>query len=108
MSIDLNAGIYDGHKGPVSLRHTLKTFDELTGNKAGFTREETESLVDRATIPPSLLSEGVQDAEYEDKKVLIRRQFRLIRLTIFNGEHEIIHGAGLHWLEYQQTFTRKQ
>ena len=53
------------------------------------------------TTPAELLGDYF-DPYYADKNVLFRRSSNNARVTIFNGGHEIIPNAALHWLEKQK------
>jgi hypothetical protein len=42
------------------------------------------------------------DPLYASKPVLLRRRSGSARLTVFDGGHDIVHEAGLTWLEAQR------
>ena len=99
--LDINAGIHDGHTGSVPISQTLRAFNVLAAEQDRLSEQEISSFVEKEKVPQSL-SGDYFDAFYGDRKVLFRRQSGLARVTIFEGGHEIIFNAALHWLEKQQ------
>jgi len=57
-------------------------------------------MVRDEAVPQELLTDK-SDPYYGDKRVLLRRQSNNARITIFDGGHEIIPNAALHWLQQQ-------
>ncbi|MBN1478860.1 right-handed parallel beta-helix repeat-containing protein [candidate division KSB1 bacterium] len=99
--IDINAGIYDGHTGSVPVSHALRAFNELAEEDDKISDTQIDFFVDNMTVPPAL-ARDIYDPYYGQKNVLFRRVSNRSRLTIFDGGHEIIPNAALHWLEKQQ------
>ena len=108
----------------VPIRHTLNVFNLVASSGDILTPEQVDTMVgsqngDYSTvgsIRPELASQGpwpdsfydnaaVDTATYKvahmDKHVLFRRQSGNVRLTIFNGNHEILYWAALDWLSRQ-------
>ena len=84
---------------PVS--HALRAFDEIAHNLDRFTEEEIDYFVREAKVPPHLQQEIV-DATYGEKQPVYRRHAERVRVTLFDGGHELIPQAALHWLEKQR------
>ena len=105
VSIDINAGIHDGHTGPVPISHSLYAFNILARTNGlkekSIDRKLIESFVKDEAVPDKLRSERVDDAVYE-KKVLFRREAGPVRITIFEGGHDIIYPAAFDWLSRQR------
>ena len=99
MPLDINAGIYDGHTGSVPISHALRAFNAVV-SKNTFSNQTVEYLVENARVPAELHWERT-DPYYGEKKVLLRRLSNTARLSIFEGGHEIIPNAALHWLNKQ-------
>ena len=97
--IDINAGIRDGHEGfgSVAISHSLNAFNLLADPADRFSAAEIEALGQRAIIPDTLRFSG-SDPLYGGTRVLLRRQSRSVRLTLFDGGHQRITAAGLSWL----------
>jgi len=98
--LDLNAGIRDGHVGSVAINHTLRAFNILADEKDRISEEDIQYFVGKTQVPPHLTRQ-VADSTYGDKTALFRRTSGNARVTIFDGEHEIIHKAALAWLAKQ-------
>jgi poly(3-hydroxybutyrate) depolymerase len=105
LNIDLNAGIHDGYNGSVPINHSLEAFNLLCQandlNQYKLTEDEIKYFVKNQSVPEHLRKETGEDLLYGEKKVLFRRTAGPIRLTIFEGNHEIITGAALDWLSRQ-------
>ena len=96
--IDINAGIHDGHVGNrVYVSHSLNAFNLLAEEADRITQEQIKCFVENQKVPPELITE-VSDPLYTEKKVLFRRQSANVRITIFEGGHEIIFLPALTWL----------
>jgi len=101
VAVDINAGIHDGHTGSVPISHTLRAFNILAAPEDRLTEEEIRFFVEQEAVPPHLRME-IEDATYGAKKPLFRRSSRRARVTIFEGGHDELFGAGLAWLERQR------
>jgi poly(3-hydroxybutyrate) depolymerase len=104
--IDLNAGIHDGHTGSIPIDHSLRAYNLLAKPEDRIAEEAVAHLVKEATVPESMKERTPADPLYGEKKVLLRRQSNNIRLTLFEGGHEIIPNAALEWLSRQSKPSR--
>ncbi len=102
VNLDINAGITDGHNGSVPISHSLKAFNILSAEKDRISAKLIGEFTRTAKVPKELYGQVVNDATYGVKKVLFRRQSGTVRVTIFQGGHEIIPEAGLQWLAKQK------
>ena len=102
VNLDINAGITDGHNGSVPISHSLKAFNILSAEKDRISAKLIGEFTRAAKVPKELYGQAVNDATYGVKKVLFRRQSGTVRVTIFQGGHEIIPEAGLQWLAKQK------
>jgi len=102
VNLDINAGITDGHNGSVPISHSLEAFNILSAKKDRISTELISEFTRTAKVPKALYGQAVNDAIYGAKKVLFRRQSGPVRVTIFQGGHEIIPEAGLQWLAKQK------
>lgn len=98
--MNLNAGIRDGHDGSVPISHSLRAFNVLAHPSDRLSESAIADLVKNAQVPEALRSKD-DDPTYDTSTVLFRRQSGAVRITLFDGGHEIIHGAALAWLERQ-------
>lgn len=100
LRLDINAGILDGHGGSVPISHTLRAFNAVAAPGDRIAEADIRHFVEHATVPPGLQG-ATDDPLYGDQRVLFRRTSGSARVTIFDGGHEIIYEAALHWLGSQ-------
>ncbi len=98
--LDINAGIFDGHKGSVPVSHSLLAFNAVAHETDQLTQSEIEEFVSKAKVPKSL-EEPIEDPSYGKKKPLFRRISGKARVTLFDGGHEIVPAAAIKWLSQQ-------
>lgn len=98
VKMDINAGIHDGYTGSVPVSQTLRAFNVLADEKDRLSKDQIQYFVEKQEVPPSL-KDVFFDRYYGEKKVLFRRESHNARVTIFEGGHEGIPNAALHWLE---------
>ena len=101
MPLDINAGITDGHTGSVPISHSLRAFNALAGEADRLSDRQIAHFVETQTVPPGL-EFAEADPTYGAKRVLFRRQSNNVRITIFDGGHELITEAAFAWLERQE------
>ena len=99
--IDINAGIHDGHTGSIPIRHSLEAFNLLASEEDRISEADIDFMVEKELVPVSLRGEVQADPLYGEKKVLFRRVSKNVRITLFEGGHEILFAAGLAWLKEQ-------
>ena len=101
--VDIGTGIHDGHRGSVPVGHTLRAFNALAAPEDRFTAEEINSMEQNEAVPEHLRYTGVEDPAYGPYKVLLRRTSNLVRVTIFEGGHDLLPGPGFGFLERQSS-----
>jgi pimeloyl-ACP methyl ester carboxylesterase len=101
VSIDINAGIRDGHSGSVPISHSLRAFNVLAAPSDRIANDDIRFMTDKAEVPLHLVFRD-KDPAYGKKSPLLRSRSGRSRMTIFNGGHEIIATAGLQWLSDQR------
>ena len=77
-------------------------FNLLVVEKDRLSAKQISAFVRTAKVPQSITDTVPVDKTYGAKRVLFRRQSGTARVTIFQGGHEIIPAAALHWLAKQQ------
>ena len=102
VNLDINAGITDGHNGSVPISHSLEAFNILAAKKDRISTELMEGFTQTAKVPKVLLDQAPTDSSYGEKTVRFRRVSGNVRVTIFQGGHEIIPSAALQWLSKQK------
>jgi pimeloyl-ACP methyl ester carboxylesterase len=105
LNIDLNAGIHDGYSGSVPINHSLEAFNLLCQandlNQYKLTEDEIKYFVKNQSVPEHLRKERAEDLSYGINRILFRRIAGPVRLTIFDGGHEIITRAAGEWFSRQ-------
>jgi pimeloyl-ACP methyl ester carboxylesterase len=110
LRIDLNAGIRDGHDGAsVPIRHTLRAFNVLAIAN-GFkdkvlSDDEVSFMTEHAKVPAHLAKERV-DEPGRQGAVLFRRSTGQVRVTVFDGGHDIDVPTAFRWFVSLQGGTR--
>lgn len=99
--LDINAGIHDGHTGSVPISHSLKAFNVLAAEKDRLSEDDIQSFVQQAKVPRHL-KPPLADPTYGKNVPLFRRSSRNVRVTIFDGGHQILQRPALQWLANQK------
>lgn len=102
MPLDINAGIHDGHRGSVPVSHALLAFNAVAATGARLALADILSIVEREEVPAHLQPEAVDDPAYGERRVLFRRASGQVRVTLFEGGHEVVESAALEWLVRQR------
>lgn len=101
LPLDIAAGIHDGHTGSVPISHSFQPFNRLAQPQDRVRDEQIRIFVEQERVPDELVA-AVDDPDYGERQVLFRRQSNRVRITIFEGGHEIIYEPALHWLSKQR------
>ncbi len=99
--LDLAAGIHDGHRGSVPIRHTLDAFNVIA--RALGQTPVSEDEIRQLSRPDGRLDQPQASDRVEDavlgRKIHLRRYAGPSRVTIFEGGHEGIAAAAVDWLK---------
>ena len=100
LPLDLAAGVHDGHKGSVPIRHTLEAFNIVAAAQGLPVIAKQE--IDQLSRPNGRLEHPRPGDEQEDptfgRAIYLRRTAGKARVTIFEGGHERIAQAAAEWL----------
>ena len=100
--VDIGTGIHDGHGGySVPVSHSVEAFNLLAAPEDRIAPEDIEFMVKYERIPEHLKYQGDADPAYGPNKVLLRRVSGLVRLTLFEGAHNLLPGPAFGFLERQ-------
>ena len=105
VTLHINAGIFDGHKGSVPVSHSLLAFNIVADAKDQISPDDIRYFVERIE-PPTHLQADINDPSYGEKQPLFRRTSGKATVTIFNGGHELLDAAAIAWI--QTVYKRKQ
>jgi len=101
--LDLAAGVHDGHRGSVPVRHTLDAFN-IVAEAQGAPRITAEEIA-QISRPNGRLERPQQSDRKADptygRAVYLRRAAGKARVTIFEGGHERLAEAAADWLSRQ-------
>lgn len=98
--IDINTGIHDGHTGSVPVSQALEAFNMLAAPADRISAEDIDFMVKNQAIPEHLRFNDI-DPAYGAYKVLMRRTSGMVRMTLFEGGHDILPGTALGWCANQ-------
>jgi hypothetical protein len=101
VALDLNTGIRDGHEGSVPIRHSLDAFNVIAraAGQEPISEEEIQQLSHvggRLKSPRE--SDRAKDPLY-GREIYLRRHAGPVRVTVFDGGHEILPAAAVGWTE---------
>ncbi len=100
MPLEIAAGVHDGHRGSVPIRHSLGAFNTIA-RAAGATPIGEEEIVQLSRkdgrLDNPLASDQVEDPTF-GRKIYLHRHAGPARVTIFEGGHEGIAAAAVEWL----------
>lgn len=108
LPVEICAGVQDGISGSVPIRQSLEPFNAVA--KAHGNEQVPEKDMDylwangRLLVPTK--SDLVTDAAWS-RPILLRRNSKAARVTIFQGGHESLPDAAFDWLERHQRQTKK-
>lgn len=102
--IDINAGIHDGRidTGSVPISHSLLAYNALVAPEFRLSEEAIQYFVEQGQVPNDLVDPLLSDPAYGEQVPLFRRRSEDVRITLFDGGHDIIFNAALLWLAGQQ------
>ena len=99
--LDISTGIHDGHTGSVPVYHAFRAFNSIAAEKDRISDSEIDFIVKNQEIPETLIS-AEKYPEWGGRKIHFRRTSGNVRLTIFEGGHDLLHAAGINWLSFQE------
>lgn len=100
LPLDLAAGVHDGHKGSVPIRHTIDAFNRVAAaQRLPVVSEEEIAELSRPNGRLQRPRPGDQpECPTFGRAIYLRRTAGKARVTIFEGGHERIAQAAAEWL----------
>lgn len=98
--LDIGTGIHDGHTGSVPVSHAILAYNEVAAPEDRIEQADIDYIVEREEIPMHLRFEG-EDPSYSTHRVLMRRTSGKVRLTLFEGGHDLLPETAFCFLENQ-------
>ena len=108
LPLEIGAGVHDGYKGSVPIRHTLEAFNVVAKAQGApcISEEEIEQLSrPNGRLDNPKPSDQVEDPTY-GRAIYLRRSAGKARVTIFEGGHERLDKAAIEWLSRHQGTDR--
>ena len=99
--VDIGTGIHDGHTGSVPVGQAIRAYNILAEEKDRISEPDISFIEENEQIPPHL-AVPEQDPAY-GRKIHLRRQSRSVRLTLFEGGHDMLPEPAFEWLERQSS-----
>jgi len=102
LPLAINCGIHDGHpgKGTVPVDQSVLAFNILAKPEDRISWDDAQFMVNNEAVPEHLLCKE-EDPAFGQHKVLFRRVSNNVRLTIFDGNHDLYEIPALEWLSRQ-------
>ncbi len=103
LPVAINCGIHDGHpgKGSVPVSQSIDAFNVLAKPEDRISWNDAQYIVADEAIPEHLQTEEA-DPAFGIHKVLFRRVSNKVRLTIFEGKHDLYEVPAMEWLARQR------
>lgn len=100
VTVDISTGIHDGHTGSVPIGQAVRAFNALAEEKDRISEEDIAYMEENEKVPEHLAAkEG--DPAFGKYTVYFRRQSKRVRLTLFEGGHDILPAVSAEWLNRQ-------
>ena len=100
LPIDIGTGIHDGHTGSVPVGQAIRAFNLLADPEHRISEADIAFIEEKELVPDHLAAH-VEDPAYGQRKIHLRRQSRLVRLTLFEGGHDMLPEPAFEWLGRQ-------
>ncbi|MBQ4329708.1 MAG: prolyl oligopeptidase family serine peptidase [Lentisphaeria bacterium] len=100
VTVEIGTGIHDGHPG-VPVSHAVRAFNALASEEDRVSEEDMEYMDKMEAIPEHLKFRDADDPAFGPCKVLFRRISGRVRITLFEGGHDLLPGPAFGWLERQ-------
>ncbi len=97
-SIEIAAGIHDGHQGSVPISHSLNAFNALVLPEDRIAQNDIDMMTEFEQVPSSL-PKSFMDPDFGKQTIHFRKQVDNVRVTIFEGGHEMVQSAVIAWLQ---------
>lgn len=102
LPIDISTGIHDGHIGSVPVSQAIRAYNVLAAPADRIGEEDIDFICRNEAVPPHLAAAGKdQEAAFDGRKIYLRRCSGNVRLTLFEGGHDLLPAPAFQWLAKQ-------
>ena len=98
VAVDISTGIHDGHKGSVPISEAFNAYNCIAKDKVP--QKDIDFMVKNEKVPAG--TPEFKDPGYGRRKVHYRKVSGNVRVTIFEGGHNILSAYGFDWLMKQR------
>ncbi len=105
VTLDISTGIHDGHTGSVPISQAINAYNVLAAPEDRIADADIQFMVDNESVPPHLAATDADQDPALGRVIHLRKQSNNVRLTLFEGGHDLIPYAAVAWLEKQQSGT---
>lgn len=100
--IDISTGIHDGHAGSVPVSQAIRAYNVLAAPADRIAEEDIAFICKNEAVPAHLLAtEADQEPAFDGRMVHLRRRSGNVRLTLFEGAHDLLPAPAFQWLAKQ-------
>ena len=98
--VDINTGIHDGHTGSVPVGQAIRAFNLLAAPGDRISEADIAFIEEKEQVPAHLAAHE-DDPAYGNRRIHLRKQSRQVRLTLFEGGHDMPPEPAFEWLDRQ-------
>ena len=100
VAVDIGTGIHDGHKGSVPISEAFNAYNCLAASADKVAEKDIDFMVKNEKAPAG--TPEFKDPGYGRRKIHYRKVSGNVRITIFEGGHNILSSYGFAWLLKQR------
>lgn len=100
LKLDISTGIHDGHIGSVPVSQAINAFNVVARQEDRISQADIDFIVKNESVPEHLKATE-QDPSFGGRTIYLRKISGNVRLTLFEGGHDLLQNAAIDWLARQ-------